>query len=435
MFAGHDDEIQLLNHYFDGVDSQILVVYGAKGVGKTKLLQEFTANKENVYYAARACSDREQRYQWGCELKEAGHELSEYPEYKEILSALLPEETQKKILVLDEFQHLIKGESQFFQELVQFLENRRMSRPVMTVLLSSAPGWVENSMVDCMGGLATYLSGFLKLKELSFPVIRELFPEYSMEDAIRCYSVLGGIPGFWDNFDKSLSARENMIHNVISKESRLYSEMAFYLAEELREPAVYNTILAAIAAGRGKLNDIYRHTGFSRAKISVYLKNLMELDLVEKIYAGVYRITVPYVRFYFRFLFPFQSDLERLSPEEFYEKKIAEALDAYVEESYGMICRQVMENELQTGNPAMEWIGKNYALDLVTVDGDNQRLVASCIYNRELTGKDYKELLKQAKRAKVRVDRAVLFGEKGFDKELLRLNKRGKVELRRLSEI
>ncbi len=50
MFAGHDDEIQLLNRYFDGVDSQILVVYGAKGVGKTKLLQEFTANKENVYY-------------------------------------------------------------------------------------------------------------------------------------------------------------------------------------------------------------------------------------------------------------------------------------------------------------------------------------------------------------------------------------------------
>ena len=34
-----------------------------------------------------------------------------------------------------------------------------------------------------------------------------------------------------------------------------------------------------------KLNDIYRHTGFSRAKISVYLKNLMELDLAEKVYS------------------------------------------------------------------------------------------------------------------------------------------------------
>lgn len=435
MFVGRDEEIHLLNRYFDGVDSQILVVYGAKGVGKTTLLQEFTANKENAYYAARACSDREQRYQWACELREEGHQLSEYPEYGEILSALLPEQTQKQILVLDEFQHLIKGGEQFFKELVQFLENRRMSRPVMVVLLSSAPGWVENSMVDCMGGLATYLTGFLKLKELSFPAIRELFPEYGMDDAIRCYSVLGGIPGFWNNFDRSMSARENIIQNMISKESRLYGEMTFYLAEDLREPAVYNTILAAIAAGHGKLNDVYLHTGFSRAKISVYLKNLMELDLVEKIYAGVYRITIPYVRFYFRFLFPFKSQLEQLSPEEFYEKKIADAFDAYTEESYSEICRQVLENELQTGNPASEWIGKNYRLDLVTVDSDNQRLVASCIYSRELGVKEYKELLKQAKRAKIRVDRALLFGEKGFDDELLKLNKRGKVELRRLGNL
>lgn len=435
MFVGRDEEIHLLNRYFDGVDSQILVVYGAKGVGKTTLLQEFTANKGNAYYAARACSDREQRYQWACELREEGHQLSEYPEYGEILSALLPEQTQKQILVLDEFQHLIKGGDQFFKELVQFLENRRMSRPVMVVLLSSAPGWVENSMVDCMGGLATYLTGFLKLKELSFPAIRELFPEYGMDDAIRCYSVLGGIPGFWNNFDSGMSARENIIQNMISKESRLYNEMTFYLAEDLREPAVYNTILAAIAAGHGKLNDVYLHTGFSRAKISVYLKNLMELDLVEKIYAGVYRITIPYVRFYFRFLFPFKSQLEQLSPEEFYEKKIADAFDAYAEESYSEICRQVLENELQTGNPASEWIGKNYRLDLVTVDGDNQRLVASCIYSRELGVKEYKDLLKQAKRAKIRVDRALLFGEKGFDEELFKLNKRGKVELRRLGNL
>ena len=51
----------------------------------------------------------------------------------------------------------------------------------------------------------------------------------------------------------------------------------------IAETAVYDTILATLADGRhGKLNDMYAHTGFSRAKISVYLKNLMELELVEK---------------------------------------------------------------------------------------------------------------------------------------------------------
>ena len=60
--------------------------------------------------------------------------------------------------------------------------------------------------------------------------------------------------------------------------------MIKWLSEELRETAVYDTILATLADGRhGKLNDMYAHTGFSRAKISVYLKNLMELELVEKV--------------------------------------------------------------------------------------------------------------------------------------------------------
>lgn len=89
--------------------------------------------------------------------------------------------------------------------------------------------------------------------------------------------------------------------------------MIKWLSEELRETAVYDTILATLADGRhGKLNDMYAHTGFSRAKISVYLKNLMELELVEKVLPGTYEICNAFVRFYFCFLFP----LRRLSGQK-----------------------------------------------------------------------------------------------------------------------
>lgn len=69
----------------------------------------------------------------------------------------------------------------------------------------------------------------------------------------------------------------------LEKNSFLPELMIKWLSEELRETAVYNTILATIADEKnGKLNAMYARTGFSRAKISVYLKNLMELELVEK---------------------------------------------------------------------------------------------------------------------------------------------------------
>ena len=46
------------------------------------------------------------------------------------------------------------------------------------------------------------------------------------------------------------------------------------IAAELRELSVYETILYYIASGYDKLNELHLKTGYSRAKISVYMKNL-----------------------------------------------------------------------------------------------------------------------------------------------------------------
>lgn len=75
------------------------------------------------------------------------------------------------------------------------------------------------------------------------------------------------------------------------------------IGASLRELSVYETILAHIAAGRDKLNDLYLATGFSRAKISVYMKNLSAFDIVGKVVSfetggwentkkGIYRIKI-----------------------------------------------------------------------------------------------------------------------------------------------
>ena len=433
MFIGRREELQLLDRYYGSEGNQVLVVYGARGVGKTRLLREFAEGRKSAYYAARACSDREQCYQWARELREQGGSVPEYPEYSELFAAVFPEKTEKQILILDEFQHLVKGEREFFGELIRFLDYRRMSRPVMIVLVSSASGWVENHMVSRIGGNVTYISGCLKVREIPFGEMKALFPGFSARDAIQNYAVLGGFPGLWKSFDETLSAEENLIRHILSKESRLYGEMSVYLTEELREPAVYNTILGTIARGVAKLNDIYLHTGFSRAKISVYLKNLMELDLVEKVYAGIYRIKSPYVRFYFRFLFPGLSLLEKLPPEEFYAEKVAGEISSYVDAAYGQICRQICEEELPEGVSATEWVGKGAHLDIVAVDGENRRMAALCAYDRILDGEDYRKLLSYAQKAGIQVDRACLFSEAGFAEELQREAAKGKLELRSIA--
>ncbi len=426
-FTGRTAELKYLKQHYKKKGNGLLVVYGGRGVGKTRLLQEFCRDKKWGYYLARACSGTEQRFQWAAELNEKGLRTDACPSYRQLLGkAVAEKETEKQVLVIDEFHHLVKAGDDFFERLLDFLDDRLMSRPVMVILCTSASGWVENSMVSRLGNRTTAINGFLKLKGLPFEDIRTLFPEYSMENALRTYAVLGGIPGYWMSFDPGKDIRENLIENVLRKESRLYGEMSLFLDQELREPAVYNTILTAMASNSNKLNDIYRHTGFSRAKISVYLKNLMELDLVEKVYSfetegrentqkGIYRISNPYVRFYYRYLFPNQSLLQLVSPEEFYERKIAPSFDAFAEEAYRKICSEKMEAEFKNVG---EWLGKTGNLDIVAAGETGGVCVAACSFCTVMRLADLEWLLFAMKKAKLSDADIRLYSEKGFAEDL-----------------
>lgn len=335
-FVGREAELHYLNQCYNAKESRILVAYGQKGVGKTTLLQAFGEDKPYVYYMARSCSDREQRFQWSREIFNGaiGNSYDAFPEYEEIFKGMLniASSDEKLVIVIDEFHYLIKGENTFFGRLNQFVKNSKT--PIMVVLCSSASGWVENNMVGKIGSEAAAISGFLKVRDLSLQQMRHLFQEYSEDDCIQLYAILGGVPGLWNRTNRSLSATDNIICSMLNKYSSLFGEMSNCMLEELRETAVYNTILAIMATGSNKLNDIYHHTGFSRAKISVYLKNLMEIDLVEKVGAGTYRISKPYVRFYFCYIYPNQSLLEELSPEQFYKEVVEDAFPGFVREAY-----------------------------------------------------------------------------------------------------
>lgn len=441
MFIGRETELRFLENYYGREGSRIVVVYGQRGVGKTTLLEKFSENKKYTYYAARSCSPREQCYQWACEQKDAGIEVSQYPEYPELFQNAIPdEESGKHIIIIDEFHHLVKGDASFMQEVIRFMNNRPVSQPVMFILCTSASGWVENSMIKRMGSTALSIGGLLKVREMKFAEIRKAFPGYSGADSIDIYAILGGIPGLWNSFSVNYDAKKNIIYNLLAKESRLHEEMSVIMAEELREPAVYSTILAAMARGLNKLNDIYKHTGFSRAKISVYLKNLMELELVEKVYSfettedadtqkGIYRISNPYVRFYFRFIFPNMSLIQKVTAEQFYEQKVAKDFPSFVEEAYCRICREsVAEYTVSVG----EWLGKAGRLDIVAVGRDKDMTVACCCYDRRMTIEDYEWLLFGMKKAGITNAVKALYCEKGFADELYTEAETGNVELRHI---
>lgn len=54
------------------------------------------------------------------------------------------------------------------------------------------------------------------------------------------------------------------------------------LKQEVREPALYNAIITAIATGASRLSEISTKVGEGTGVCSTYLKNLIGLGLVQK---------------------------------------------------------------------------------------------------------------------------------------------------------
>lgn len=433
MLLGRSAELTQLNHYYDKKGSQAVVLYGQKNIGKTALLKEFSKGKPVGYYMARSCSEKEQVCQWYGEL---GHQAGEKSvlSYETVFSEMVRKHQGKNILIIEEFQNLLKAGSTFMQELASFL--REYDGEVLVILCSSSVGWVENSMVRKMGEKAYLLSGLLKLKELKFKDCMQFFPHFTKQESIEVYAILGGFPGLWMYFDDCLSVRENIINSLLKKSGPLFGEAKQLLTEELRETAVYNTILASLAKGIHKLNDLYLHTGFSRAKISVYLKNLMELEIVEKVFSydtegyenvqkGMYRISNRFLHFYYQFLYPYMSSLQIKKPEDFYRDFIAGQLNGYVAGYFKGICMEHMEQMNERGmlpfvyERSGEWVGKVGNIDIIAQDEKDNTLLALCNYEQPvMTYDDYERLLYCAAKARLRAGYVFLYSTGQFDERL-----------------
>ena len=434
MILGRTSELNYLNTCYDRSGSQILVLYGEKNVGKTALLAQFVQDKPCFYYRARSAGDRQQRYLWGKELLDK--ELSQYPSFTEIFDSMRRRNVGKKVIIVDEFQYIVKVSETFMQELVNFVHESWQESEVMIVLCSSSIGWVENSMITRIGEAAYELSGLLKIKELAFEVMMEYFPGYDMERCVEAYAVLGGSPGLWKHFSDKKDIRKNICENILQPGCFLHDEGQRIVEEQLRETNVYNTILSAIAAGNQKLNDLYLHTEFSRAKISVYLKNLMELELVEKVFSydtegkenvqkGIYRISNHFVHFYFTFLYPNLSRLEVMSPTAFYDEYIGPYFKAYVEKYYKTVCSQRIENWNRWGKLPFtaerfgEWVGKFGNIDIIAQSEEGETLIGVCNFEKPMMRyDDYEWLLFCAEKAKLKADYIYLFSVRRFDEKL-----------------
>ena len=440
MLQGRNDELNTLNDFFDRKESNIIVLYGEHLVGTDSLWHEFAREKDTTYLKAVPSSGREQAYLFAKTLHWDGQSEFDYS-FDSILESVISAQNhhnpEKKLLVISDYHYLIQSDSAFLDELTAFIDKYRYDNRITVLLTTDRTDWVEKQFVKELLERKVKIGGFVKVNPLHFIDMVCMMNTQEFDKLLAFYGILGGMQDSYDTFMPALSLKQNIIGTFLLPGGVFRNYGMDRIKCELREPAVYATILASLAEGRNKLNDLFIHTGFSRAKISVYLKNLSELNLVEKVRSydtpgaentkkGVYRIKNPIVKFYFTFLYPHETELALLGEEEFYNTYIKNQIDNYCMEVFPTICEEFLclanERELLPIQFTRygEWVGKTGTVDIIAQDKERNFLFGYCKRKRgALTYDEFINMVAVTKETHLSPDYYYLFSLDGFDSETI----------------
>ncbi len=463
MFIGREAELRFLQDKFDNENGQLVVLYGRRRVGKTETLREFCKGKQHVFYSCTQSTDKVQLSKFSKHiLKEdipAKQYISEFADWESAFRSVLdfPFGDQKKLLIIDEFPYMCKGNKSIPSVLQNLWDAELKDKNVMIVLCGSAMSFIEKELLAEKNPLYGRATGIYKMTKMGFYDAVKFFPNYSDKDKVLAYSILDGIPHYLRQFSSKLSLAENIKRNILTKGSVLYSEVDFLLHQELRETPIYNSIIEAVALGNTKLNDISQKSLVEdTSKTSVYLKNLIELGIVEREFSvdsknkekansnrGTYRLTDNFFRFWYAFGFTNFSQLEDGDVDGVYDYVIAPALHEFASYTFEDVCKEFVKemqkkNELPFRYSKMgRWTGKTTVrdkdapkgvrvaeteIDILGIGkGGKEYLVGECKFKNAPF--DYSEYLDAVTKLTPLKDGAkfyyALFSESGFDSNVV----------------
>lgn len=314
----------------DQLGATLGVVSGRRRQGKTYLLEAVCEAAGGFYFGATEAADAESLRRIGTALTAHVQPPSpfHFADWSEAVDVLLSLGTDRPIpVVLDEFPYLAKANpelpSVIQQALRPFGAAKTRSRTRL-LLCGSALGF----MGSLLSGNAP-LRGRAGLELLIRPLDYRLAAEFwSISDpalAIRVNAIVGGTPAYRREFARndSPSGPDDfdpwVMRTVLNPGTPLFREGRYLLAEEpdLRDIALYHSVLAAVADGNATRGGIGSYLGRKATDIAHPINVLEDAGLLVRQpdafrdNRSTYRITEPLINFYHAIMRPVWDQLER----------------------------------------------------------------------------------------------------------------------------
>ena len=461
QFYCREDELRKLNKRYAGGQFECIVIYGRRRVGKTALINEFCKDKPTIFFSALNTTGKENLEALSRSImsfeRPDSESVPEFSSYDAALNELTSLSKEKRIVfVIDEYPYLAKAKPAISAMLQHIIDHRWAESRMFLILCGSSMSFMENQVLGKESPLYGRRTGQFKIEPLDYKETAVFHPDLSAEDHSLVYGITGGVPHYINKLDIRGSVDEALLDNFFDRSSYLYEEPGNLLKQELREPAIYNAIIKAIAEGASRMNEIKMKVGEENSLISKYLKTLIDLGIVRKETPvtekpgkkTIYLLADNFFRFWYRFVPVNMSAIDSGRIVKIYPHAVKQYLPDYMGLIFEKMCQDYLlcysDNLPIELNEIGQWWGadpgkrKQVQIDIVgtPVEG-KEYIIGSCKYRNEKIGVDELERMRHyaVVFGKGNHYHYYIFSKGGFTEGLLQAQERGEVRLIALEDL
>ena len=454
-FIGRTSELAALEREYQREDS-FVVVYGRRRVGKTTLIKQFIKDKTAFYFlATQEVESQSMKRFAGVISRSTDNQMlqnvtfSDWLDLFRVIADYKPGE--KKVIVVDEFPYLVKINPAFPSILQNAWDEILKDKNIMLVLCGSLISMMKKHTLAYDSPLYGRRTAQIRLMPLSFS---DVYASQSIPfcEAMEQYAVTGGVPKYLEFFHSG-NFEEQIKETVLSKNGFLYEEPKFLMDDEVQVPTNYFSIIKAISDGNHKLSRIASALQLETQSLTPYLTTLTDLGFIEKQVPiteknpeksrkGLYFISDNFIRFWFRYVYPYKGELELDNTQIVLDEMQKDFVENFVALAYEDSCKDIFATlcsnkkiEFMPSKIGSYWLNDygdtNTQIDVMAVDSKNKTLFAGeCKYHRQPVDADvYFDLRKKVGSAaeiqstfkEYRVTYG-LFSKSGFRQRLLDLS-------------
>lgn len=358
MFVGRKHELATLESLYRSGSFEMVVLYGRRRVGKTFLIDEFVRDKPALYFTAQQQSDKLNL----ADFSKAVYAFTGMPDltppfvsWPDALSFIAQRakanDNRPFVFVFDEFPYAADANPSLPSALQIAIDHGFLGTNVTMILSGSNEGFMETDVLGRKSPLFGRRTAQIRLLPFDYLDASAFLPNTGPEELVRYYATFGGTPYNLARLREGDGFEGNVLRLCFDRLGALREEPLMLLRQELREPALYFSILRSIASGNTTPKLIAEHAGVDPATIGKYLRTLTNLKLIErrvpfgdnpdKSRKGMYDFSDPFFTYWFRFVGRNASIIESGISEDVARRlAFGPVFDTYVGQQFEAICLQ-----------------------------------------------------------------------------------------------